>query len=74
VVESDMRNGSGFKIQDQRDGGGMMFAQAHVGMASGGRFPAREFLAILHGFIEDIDWAAPDIAVLKFGMKPMCLQ
>jgi hypothetical protein len=52
----------------------MVFVQADVGVAGGARFPAWEFLSILHGFIKDVDWASPDMAFLELGMGPASLR
>jgi hypothetical protein len=77
VVEDDMVlrcDGSGVEVENQWNGGGMILAQAHVGVARGARFPARELLAILHGLIKDIDRTSPNMAILEFGMRPAALR
>jgi hypothetical protein len=67
------RDGAGFKIEHQGNGGRMVLTQSHICMASGARFPAGKLLAILHGFVEDVDRASPNVTILELGVWPASL-
>jgi hypothetical protein len=45
-----------------------------VDAASQTRFPARQFLSACHGFVKDIDRAAPNLEVVKlvWGQPGLC--
>lgn len=59
------RDGACVEVQHQRYRGCVLGTHADEDVASGAWLPSWELLAISDGAIENVDWAAPDMAVLK---------
>jgi hypothetical protein len=42
-----------------------VYRDPNIKPASSGRFPLWDFLAVLEHWVEDVDWAAPDVGTLE---------
>lgn len=73
VVKHDVElrsDGSGAKIEDERDRASMSLARANVHVSFGSWRPLWNLLTISNPLVKNIDWATPDMQVLELGLRP----
>jgi hypothetical protein len=73
VIKDDVklgRDGARLQVQNKRDRGGVLIAEANVGASLGAGAPTRQRIPIREATIKYIDGAAPNMDVLELRLSP----
>ena len=77
VVEHHMVlgcDGTGSRVEHQRDGAGMLRAKTHEDFTVGPGGPAGKLLAIREGPVQHVNWTPPHMEVMKLGLRPSSFE
>ena len=70
VVGSDSTSG---RIEQERNGAGMIRGEPNIDVPSGARFPFPKFAAVGNAFVQKVDGCTKYVHVVEFGMRPALL-
>jgi hypothetical protein len=73
IIKDDVklgRDGARLQVQDERDGGRVLIAEANVDATLGAGAPTRQLVSVRKAAIKHVDRATPHMDVLKLRLSP----